>query len=91
MLIEMFGAHNYVQKHVHNDMWWILIGCPPAFTPTIPIKTHHITCHIIMYKFYVRNYVHLTLPFLLLHPLIFYTQYFNFYFNLRKSQNRSMK
>ena len=57
----MLGAHNCIQKHIHNDMGWILIGWPPAFTPTTPIKIQHITCHIIMYKFSVHNYVHLAL------------------------------
>ena len=28
-------------------MWWILIGWPPAFTPTTPIKTHHITTNFL--------------------------------------------
>lgn len=26
---KMLDAHNYVQKHVDKDMWWVLIGMSP--------------------------------------------------------------
>ena len=56
----MLGAHNCIQNCVHNDMWEVLIGLGPlVFTSTTPIKTLHLNCHVIMYKFYVHNYVHL--------------------------------